>query len=71
MRSSWFNGLCGAARWARTHALPASAEAQRGAKVAAGNIVLVHGLFADGSCWSDVIGKLQATGLNVVSWPTT
>ena len=29
--------------------------------------MLVHGLFADGSCWSDVIGELQATGLNVVS----
>ena len=48
-------------------ALPASAKAQRGAKRAARNVVLVHGLFADGSCWSDVIGKLQATGLNVVS----
>ncbi|UXN64438.1 alpha/beta hydrolase [Phyllobacterium sp. A18/5-2] len=31
------------------------------------NVVLVHGLFADGSCWSDVIGRLQATGLNVTS----
>jgi pimeloyl-ACP methyl ester carboxylesterase len=31
------------------------------------NIVLVHGLFADGSCWSEVIARLQATGLNVTS----
>jgi pimeloyl-ACP methyl ester carboxylesterase len=31
------------------------------------NIVFVHGLFADGSCWSDVIGRLQARGLNVTS----
>ncbi len=31
------------------------------------NIVLVHGLFADGSCWLDVIGLLQAKGLNVTS----
>jgi pimeloyl-ACP methyl ester carboxylesterase len=31
------------------------------------NIVLVHGLFADGSCWSDVIPHLQASGLNVTS----
>jgi pimeloyl-ACP methyl ester carboxylesterase len=31
------------------------------------NIVLVHGLFADGSCWSDVIARLQAAGLNVTS----
>src|SRR5215475_14024229 len=31
------------------------------------NVVLVHGLFADGSCWSDVIARLQAVGLNVTS----
>lgn len=31
------------------------------------NVVFVHGLFADGSCWSDVIGRLQARGLNVTS----
>jgi pimeloyl-ACP methyl ester carboxylesterase len=33
----------------------------------AGNVVLVHGLFADGSSWSEVIPRLQATGLNVTS----
>jgi len=33
----------------------------------AANIVLVHGLFADGSCWSEVIPILQAAGLNVTS----
>ena len=31
------------------------------------NIVLVHGLFADGSSWSEVIGRLQAAGMNVTS----
>jgi pimeloyl-ACP methyl ester carboxylesterase len=31
------------------------------------NIVLVHGLFADGSCWSEVIARLQVVGLNVTS----
>lgn len=31
------------------------------------NVVLVHGLFADGSCWTDVIARLQAAGLNVTS----
>jgi pimeloyl-ACP methyl ester carboxylesterase len=31
------------------------------------NIVLVHGLFADGSSWSEVIARLQPTGLNVTS----
>jgi pimeloyl-ACP methyl ester carboxylesterase len=35
--------------------------------VAARNVVLVHGLFADGSCWSKVIPQLQAAGLNVTS----
>jgi pimeloyl-ACP methyl ester carboxylesterase len=28
------------------------------------NVVLLHGLFADGSCWSEVIARLQAVGLN-------
>src|SRR3984957_4087123 len=31
------------------------------------NVVLVHGLFADGSSWSEVIGRLQAAGLNVTA----
>ncbi|KJC59626.1 hydrolase [Bradyrhizobium sp. LTSPM299] len=35
--------------------------------VKARNVVLVHGLFADGSCWSEVIPQLQAAGLNVTS----
>jgi pimeloyl-ACP methyl ester carboxylesterase len=37
------------------------------APVRAQNIVLVHGLFADGSCWSEVIARLQPSGLNVTS----
>jgi pimeloyl-ACP methyl ester carboxylesterase len=40
----------------------------RAANVAAArNIVLVHGLFADGSCWSEVIRRLQSAELNVTS----
>ena len=31
------------------------------------NVVLVHGLFADGSCWSEVIARLQAGGLNATA----
>jgi pimeloyl-ACP methyl ester carboxylesterase len=31
------------------------------------NVVLVHGLFADGSSWFEVIPRLQAAGLNVTS----
>jgi pimeloyl-ACP methyl ester carboxylesterase len=45
--------------------LPRSAFAQ--GLPQARNVVLVHGLFADGSCWSEVIPKLQAAGLNVTS----
>src|SRR3979411_1814142 len=31
------------------------------------NVVLVHGAYADGSSWSEEIGRLQAAGLNVTS----
>ena len=31
------------------------------------NVVLVHGLFADGSGWSEVIGRLQVSGMNVTA----
>jgi hypothetical protein len=27
----------------------------------------VHGAYADGSCWSDVIGRLQAAGLRATA----
>ena len=35
--------------------------------VKARNVVLVHGLFADGSCWSEVIARLQPKGIRVTS----
>jgi pimeloyl-ACP methyl ester carboxylesterase len=31
------------------------------------NVVLVHGAYADGSCWSDVIGRLQHAGLRATA----
>src|SRR5207244_12739150 len=31
------------------------------------NIVLVHGAWADGSCWNDVIQRLQADGYHVIA----
>ena len=43
------------------------AAAQQPAPPVARNVVLVHGLFADGSCWSEVIARLQAKGLNVTA----
>jgi pimeloyl-ACP methyl ester carboxylesterase len=45
--------------------LPAAARGQ--AARPARNVVLVHGLFADGSCWSEVIPRLQAAGLEVTA----
>ncbi|WP_027668339.1 alpha/beta fold hydrolase [Rhizobium leguminosarum] len=37
------------------------------APVKARNVVLAHGLFADGSCWTEVIARLQAAGLNATA----
>jgi pimeloyl-ACP methyl ester carboxylesterase len=45
--------------------LPAAARGQSAGP--ARNVVLVHGLFADGSCWSEVIPRLQAAGLEVTA----
>jgi len=45
-----------------TRGMAANATAEK-----ARNVVLVHGLFADGSSWSEVIPRLQAAGLNVTS----
>jgi pimeloyl-ACP methyl ester carboxylesterase len=42
-------------------------RAATSAPAAARNVVLVHGLFADGSSWSEVIARLQAAGLNATS----
>src|SRR6202000_697250 len=33
------------------------------------NIVLVHGAWADGSCWNGVIERLQASGYSVTAPP--
>ena len=41
--------------------------AQTRAAIGARNVVLVHGAYADGSCWSDVIGRLQAAGLRATA----
>ena len=43
------------------------AQAQTGAPVQARNVVLVHGAWADGSSWADVIPRLQAAGLHVTA----
>jgi pimeloyl-ACP methyl ester carboxylesterase len=61
--------LCAAA----TFMLGAHAQDTKAPKQAARNVVLVHGLYADGSSWAKVIPLLQAQGLHVtaVQNPTT
>src|ERR1700747_670731 len=51
-----------AASLVSTRGMAANATPQK-----ARNVVLVHGLFADGSSWSEVVPRLQASGLNVTS----
>jgi pimeloyl-ACP methyl ester carboxylesterase len=48
-----------------TTLLQRTANAQPVPKVQ--NVVFVHGLFADGSCWSEVIARLQPKGIQVMS----
>src|SRR5438105_13836567 len=43
------------------------AHAQPAAPVEARNVVLVHGAWADGSSWAEVIPLLQAAGLKVTA----
>src|ERR1700689_1636743 len=43
------------------------AHAQTAAPVGARNAVLIHGAWADGSSWAEVIPRLQAAGLRVTA----
>ncbi len=45
--------------------LVGAAHAQPAPK--AKNVVLIHGLFADGSCWSEVIARLQAKDIQAIA----
>ncbi|MDB6083926.1 MAG: hydrolase [Gammaproteobacteria bacterium] len=45
----------------------AAASAQAAQPAEAHNVVLVHGAWADGSSWSEVISRLQAAGLHVTA----
>lgn len=47
--------------------LPTEAAAQAKSSQGVRNVVLVHGAWADGSCWSTVIALLQAKGFHVVA----
>ena len=61
VRRTFLTGL--AAGTAASLVTPSLARAISGAR----NVVLLHGLFADGSCWSEVIPRLQAQRLNVTA----
>jgi pimeloyl-ACP methyl ester carboxylesterase len=50
---------------AATPLFRSAADAQPATR--ARNVVLVHGLFADGSCWSEVIARLQPKGIQVTA----
>jgi pimeloyl-ACP methyl ester carboxylesterase len=52
---------------AATSLLGSSSKAQAQTAVSARNVVLVHGAYADGSCWSEVIGRLQLAGLKATA----
>jgi pimeloyl-ACP methyl ester carboxylesterase len=43
------------------------AQAQSAAPVEARNVVLIHGAWADGSSWAEVIPRLQTAGLKVTA----
>ena len=43
----------------------AGASARPAKPAEARNVVLVHGAWADGSSWAEVISRLQAAGLHV------
>ncbi len=60
-----FSGFIAAG--AATVLMPGGLSAAAAPPVRARNVVLVHGLFADGSSWSEVIPYLQARDLNVTA----
>jgi pimeloyl-ACP methyl ester carboxylesterase len=63
-RRTFSTGLLAGATAAIASSASIGAQASR---QRARNIVMVHGLFADGSSWSEVISRLQPMGFNVTS----
>src|SRR5580704_2296967 len=59
--------LIGAAMLILSSGLDMSGFAQTNSPQGTKNIVLVHGAWADGSCWSRVIALLEAKGFHVVA----
>jgi pimeloyl-ACP methyl ester carboxylesterase len=63
-RRTFSAALAGAAA---ATAIAGSRARVEAATLKARNVVLAHGLFADGSCWTEVIARLQAAGLNATA----
>jgi pimeloyl-ACP methyl ester carboxylesterase len=51
-------------RWSRMSELSLGQFAREG-----GSVVMVHGAWADGSCWSNTIVPLRQRGLNIIAAP--
>jgi pimeloyl-ACP methyl ester carboxylesterase len=61
------NGFIAIAALLMTATISSGAHAQGNTAAGIKNIVLVHGAWADGSCWSKVIPLLEAKGFHVVA----
>jgi pimeloyl-ACP methyl ester carboxylesterase len=59
--------FCAALAGASATLIAGAPATARAAPARASNVVLAHGLFADGSCWTEVIARLQAAGLNATA----
>ncbi|HXO06420.1 MAG TPA: alpha/beta hydrolase [Solirubrobacteraceae bacterium] len=70
--TSWFQNRC-SCQWtsvrSRCRDLSSHSSSRQGSfdMSTSPNIVLVHGAWADGSCWSSVIERLQSDGYNVTA----
>ncbi len=64
MKRTLANKTFGAALALLSVALPTTAQAQ---ELTARSVVLIHGAFADGSAWNDVVPILEDAGLDVIS----
>lgn len=66
MKRSLISSVIASAMLISGGALAQSAPVQK-ATIVAKNVVLVHGLYADASSWSEVIPLLQQAGLHVTA----
>jgi pimeloyl-ACP methyl ester carboxylesterase len=65
MKTRWKAAGVAVGMLAATQLAPAAAQTAK--PVEASNVVLVHGAWADGSSWAEVIPRLQTAGLHVTA----